>query len=112
MTYLRVTALFLLMTFVAVPLSLAGQNTSQNKGKKSYAFQGVVEKVDARSKRLTVKGEEVKGWMIAMTMDYKVDREDVLKDLKSGDRIQATVYEGDVMTLYNVQRAAGAEPAK
>lgn len=42
--------------------------------KKSYVFQGKVESVDQNAKSLKVNGEEVKGWMAAMTMDYKVGR--------------------------------------
>jgi Cu/Ag efflux protein CusF len=40
--------------------------------------------------------------MDAMTMAYKVDDPAVLKNVKAGDRITATVYEGD-MTLHKVQ---------
>jgi len=52
-------------------------------------------------KGLTVNGEKVEGWMDAMTMTYKVDKPDVLKMVKVGDQIMATVYDGDT-TLHNV----------
>jgi Cu/Ag efflux protein CusF len=75
----------------------------QPKGKKSFPFRGKVEKVDTVTKRLTIANEKVEGWMDAMTMAYSVDKpDDVVKRVKAGDQITATVYDGDSM-LYNVQ---------
>jgi protein SCO1 len=73
--------------------------------KKSYTFHGKIESVDASGKSLKVNGEEVKGWMAAMTMDYKVDDPGILQKLKSGDQIMATVYDGDLV-LHKVQVVA------
>ncbi|MBV9503742.1 MAG: copper-binding protein [Acidobacteriia bacterium] len=73
-------------------------------GKKSYTFHGKIEGVDESSKSLKVNGEAVPGWMSAMTMDYKVDDTTVLKKVKPGDRITATVYDGDLV-LHKVQVA-------
>jgi len=39
--------------------------------------------------------------MDAMTMSYPVDKPEVLKKVKVGDTIMATVYKGDI-TLHNV----------
>jgi Cu/Ag efflux protein CusF len=82
-------------------------------GKKSYTFHGKVESVDESAKSLKVNGEEVKGWMAAMTMDYKVDDSAILKKVKAGDQIMATVYDGD-LTLHKVQvmSEAGASKSK
>ena len=71
-------------------------------GKKSYTFHGKVEAVNKDAKSLTVNGEKVKGWMDAMTMNYKVDDPSVLDKLKPGDQIMATVYDGD-FSLHKVQ---------
>ncbi len=70
-------------------------------GKKALTFHGKVEAVDQNANSLKVNGEKVEGWMDAMTMDYKVDNPAILKKVKPGDMIMATVYKGDV-TLHNV----------
>lgn len=69
--------------------------------KKSYTFQGKVEAIDVNAKSLKINGEKVEGWMDAMIMAYKVDDAAVLKKVKVGDQIMATVYEGD-MVLHKV----------
>lgn len=78
---------------------------TQPNSKKAYVFKGKVEKVDEKSKMLTVTNEDIPGWMMPMTMSYGVDRDAVLKQVKAGDQITATVYDGDVKTLYNVKVA-------
>jgi hypothetical protein len=87
---------------LALGCLLAANSFAQDKAKgkaKSYAFHGKVEAVT--DKGLTVNGEKVEGWMDAMTMTYPVDKPDVLKMVKVGDQIMATVYDGDT-TLHNV----------
>jgi len=79
-------------------------------GKKDHAFKGKVEKVDPKTKMVTVNNENIPGWMMSMTMAYKVDKEAVLQDLKPGVQITATVYDGDFATLYKV-KVVGAAPA-
>ena len=70
--------------------------------KKSFTFHGKVTSVDAKTNKLTVDGEKVEGWMNAMVMGYGVDDPAVIKTIKVGDRIEATVYEGDY-SLHNVK---------
>ena len=71
--------------------------------KVPHQFKGKVEAVDAPGKKLTVNGENVEGWMGAMTMMYTPDKDDVLTKVKPGDEITATVFDGDFQTLYDVQ---------
>jgi len=79
--------------------------------KKEHAFRGVVQKVDAKNKSLTVDGENVPGWMTAMTMSYSPDKEDIFKTVKVGDQITAKVHDGDMKTLYDVKIAPPAKDA-
>ncbi len=60
------------------------------------------------------RNEKVAGWMDAMTMSYKVDDAAVLKSVKVGDEIMATVYDGD-MVLHKVMvmpKASGDSKSK
>jgi Cu/Ag efflux protein CusF len=95
----------LVSVFVAV-LLFAAVCLAQQSGKKEYTFHGKVVSVDKSSKSLRVDGEKVEGWMSAMTMDYKIDNPSIIDKVKPGDRIMATVYDGDYV-LHNV-RVMGA----
>jgi Cu/Ag efflux protein CusF len=103
----RILLSVLALTCLFTTASLA-QNEAKGKG-KAMAFHGKVEAVS--DKGLTVNGEKVEGWMAAMTMRYPVDNPEVLKKVKVGDQIMATVYQGD-MTLHNVMVMPPDKPAK
>ncbi|HJT70846.1 MAG TPA: copper-binding protein [Terriglobales bacterium] len=84
-------------------LLIATVGLGQDKaGKKALTFHGKVEAVEESAQSLKVNGEKVEGWMDAMTMSYKVDNPAILKKVKPGEQIMATVYEGD-MILHNVR---------
>src|SRR5471030_3160919 len=100
-----------LMTIFASVLLMAALCLGQATGKKPMTFQGKVEGVNAAESSLKVNGENVEGWMDAMTMDYKVDNPAVLKTVKVGDTIKATVYKGDFV-LHKVQVVKGDSKPK
>jgi len=89
---------FLAVVVTGACLLGASAFAQQAKG-KSHTLEGKVEGV--QTDRLTVNHGKVEGFMDAMTMPYKVDKPDIFKTVKVGDRISATVYEGD-FTLYDV----------
>ena len=98
----RIFAMNRLMTVFAAGLLTAAICLAQAvPAKKALTFHGKVEAVNEAAKSLKVNGEKVEGWMDAMIMDYKVDDPAILKKLKAGDQIMATVYEGD-MVLHKV----------
>jgi Cu/Ag efflux protein CusF len=92
------------MFFVCALLSVAPA-VAQPSGSAVHAFRGTVQAVNAEANTIVVAGENVEGWMAAMTMTYRVDRPEVLKGLQQGDRITATVYDRDFTTLHDVRRA-------
>ncbi|HYA16286.1 MAG TPA: copper-binding protein [Bryobacteraceae bacterium] len=98
-TFKRIAAIVAMAVICLVQAGLA-----QNK--KPMTMKGKVEGVDVAAGTLKVNNEKVEGWMDSMVMDYKVDNPDVLKTLKTGDQITATVYEGD-MVLHKVAKASG-----
>jgi hypothetical protein len=86
---------------------------AQPPGARSHAFRGRVVSVNAQAGTLSVANENVEGWMAPMTMGYKVDKPDILNELKVGDTITATVYDNDFATLYGVrlEESSGTELA-
>ena len=92
------------MVTAAALLISCGSNASNNEPVKQYQLHGEVVSLDPHDKTATINAQKVEGWMDAMTMKYKVDDPKVLKAVKAGDQITATVYEGD-MSLHKVQVA-------
>ena len=103
----RILQLFAVI--LAVVCLLGTSATAQQAKGKSHTLEGKVEGV--QTDRLTVNHGKVEGYMDAMTMPYKVDKPDILKKVKVGDRISATVYDGD-FTLYDVQVVPPQDKAK
>ena len=96
--YLALAAL-LVSLLVAV---VYGQQ-ADHSGKKEFVFKGTVEKVDASAKSISVKNENIPGWMNSMSMSYTVDKPEVLKNVKPGDQVTAKVFEGDFKVLYDLK---------
>ena len=77
-------------------------NAQSNAKKKSFTLHGTIQEVKEPQKKVTVKHDKIEGYMGAMTMDYGVAEDAMLKKLKAGDEIAATVYENDY-TLYDIR---------
>jgi Cu/Ag efflux protein CusF len=92
-----------LVAVLALVCLTAGSAFAQaNSKKKSFTLHGKIEAVKGSEKRVTVKHDKIEGYMGAMTMDYKVNDDAMLKKLKPGDEITATLYQDDY-TLYDIR---------
>ena len=87
------------------------QQPASGKKPDSHVLLGRVEAVSESTGKLTVNHGNVEGWMGAMTMAYGVDKPEVLKKIKAGDQIKATVYDGDY-SLHDVEVVPAKEPKK
>jgi protein SCO1 len=76
---------------IALVVALAAAACRPAADDRSYTLQGQVLAVDDARKQLTVKHEEIKGLMPAMTMPYEVRDEKLLTGLAPGDLINATL---------------------
>ncbi len=83
---------------------------------KRYKLTGRVVSIDKATHSINVDGDEVPGFMAAMTMPYQVKDAGILDKVAPGDRIKAEIVAGsDGAYLENivlVQEASSPIPAK
>lgn len=72
-------------------LELVALACSTPSDRRTYPLQGQVLSIEAPRKGLTIKHEDIKGLMPAMTMPYTVKDERLLAGLTPGDLINATL---------------------
>jgi Cu/Ag efflux protein CusF len=73
--------------------ALLGQ--AKNSAAKGIQFLGQIQAVDLSHKKVTVKHGAIPSFVDRGVADYSVDNESVLRQLKPGDDIRATVYLND-----------------
>jgi protein SCO1/2 len=100
---------FVLVAIVGTLLSICCSSVKAEQTKR-YDLKGTVVSTDIGNGELTVDMEAIPGYMDAMKMPYKVTDMAVLKSLKKGDRIRATVVvKKDDEHLENVQVMSGTQ---
>jgi protein SCO1/2 len=57
-----------------------------------YQLDGVIVQLDPKANVAKIKGQEIKGWMEAMTMEYPLKDPAELASLQVGEHITATIY--------------------
>jgi protein SCO1/2 len=56
-----------------------------------YPLVGVVRQVDAKARLVTIRHEEIPGFMAAMTMPFEVKDPKDLEDVRPGDEVEGTL---------------------
>ena len=76
---------------------------------KQYQMRGEIMSLDPGGHVATIKHEEIKGFMGAMTMGYPIKDPAEFSKLTVGEPITATVFvSGDDMWVGNIQKDSGA----
>src|SRR4029079_1367648 len=77
---------------------------------KTYNVQRQVLDVTPDHQQAIVKHEEIKGFMMAMTMPYKVRDPQLLNDIKPGDLINATLVVDPDGAYFSTVKKVGEAP--
>ena len=77
--------------FLVAAALLVNVACASKSDERSYNLQGQVVSIEPARKTVTVKHEEIKGFMPAMTMPYEVQDAKLLDGLTAGDLINATL---------------------
>jgi len=77
-------------------------SAEDSRSKTGIQFLGEIQSVDAAHRTAMVKHVEIPGYAAEGTSEYSIDDESVLKKLRPGDDIRATVYPGD-RSLHHVR---------
>jgi Cu/Ag efflux protein CusF len=115
--------MFFLLVFLFAPLSLtigavgcsspkpAAEQPAQ--GPKRFALSGRVVSIDKAKLQVSVDGDNIPGFMMAMTMGYAVKSPSLLDPLSPEDQIKADVIvNGNDVYLENIVVVKKADQAK
>jgi protein SCO1/2 len=79
------------------------EQANSNRPVKTYQLTGEIIAMDAPTQVITVKHEEIKGWMDAMTMGFPIKEKAEFEKLKPGTKITAEVnVQGDDFWLAKI----------
>ena len=89
---------------------------AKNTSVKRYPLTGRVVSIDKSTHSINVDGDEIPGFMAAMTMPYQVKDASILDKVAPGDQIKAEIVMGDEGAyLENImpgQKGSSPKPAK
>jgi len=98
-------------TPAAPPPSSVALQPAESIEPRSYPLTGVVRKVDRKTGLVSIKHEEVVGFMPAMTMPFDLKGQPILDELQEGDEVTATLHvTSDDTSLSDVEITRPAMP--
>jgi protein SCO1 len=98
----RRTILFCLLIAVTVIAGACSWSDQPPKSERRYPIKGIVVAVNQAEQTVTVKHEDIPGYMQGMTMDFKLRTAAELKTMKSGDQITGTLVVDDISSWIEV----------
>jgi protein SCO1/2 len=84
-------------------LALFGAGCSKAPEQRTFTLQGQIQSLDPARTLVTVKHEEIKGFMPAMIMMYRVEPFSLTAGLQPGDRIEFAL-DAKSYTIHDVRR--------
>jgi protein SCO1/2 len=88
----------------------------ENASVKRYQLTGRVVSIDKPARSINVDGDEIPGFMAAMTMPYQVKDAGALEKLSPGDQIKAEIVLGNegayLENISLAQKAPSPNPTK
>ncbi len=106
---MRFTELVSVSTVLAL-LCIGCQETKPPAEVKQYQLTGQILDVRPEKQEVLVRHDEIKGFMAAMTMPYKVKDVGLLKDRVAGDLISATLVVSDSLGVLSTLTKTGEAP--
>jgi protein SCO1/2 len=94
----------LLLVFIALALGAGACSWGDQppKNEKRYPIKGIVVAVNPQERTVTLKHEDIPGYMQGMTMDFKIKNALDLQSMKSGDQITGTLVIDDISSWIEV----------
>jgi protein SCO1/2 len=94
----------LVITALLIGVTIGSASSCRRTAKEQrYEFTGKVVSVELDKQQVTISHEEVKGYMPAMTMPFKLPDQQTLSHIQGGDKITATlVVDGSQVWLEEV----------
>jgi protein SCO1/2 len=96
--------------FAVFGISLLLVSCGSSAREKAYTVEGQILAVAPNHLEATIKHEEIKGLMPAMTMAYKVKESKLFDGLAPGDLINATLHVGENDAYLTAVRKVGTAP--